>query len=288
VNIPNSHEMNVEAEVRAPVATAQLVHFHFQNPVENVMREQQSYRFDLCLTPRPSNARASYHNRWGSHRFERIGNLFVVPPGASLHARSDGCCEQTSVLCHIDPQPIREWLDDTLPWTDRGLSAGLDIRDRNIHSLLLRLAEEVRNPGFASEMLLELIAAQMAIELARYCTQSGERPTTGGLASWRLRRIDARLREENSQPTLAELAQLCGVSNRQLTRGFRESRGCSIGDFVANDRAEQAKQRLATDESIKSIAYSLGFASPSSFCFAFRRATGEAPGVFRQRLRRIH
>jgi AraC family transcriptional regulator len=51
---------------------------------------------------------------------------------------------------------------------------------------------------------------------------------------------------------------------------------------------EQAKRRLATDESVKAIAYSLGFGSPSSFCFAFRRVTGDTPGEFRHRLRGTH
>jgi AraC family transcriptional regulator len=74
---------------------------------------------------------------------------------------------------------------------------------------------------------------------------------------------------------------------RQLTRGFRMSRNRSIGDHVAQCRIDNAKQMLATEQSIKAIAYTLGFASPSSFSVAFRRATGETPSQFRQRLQRI-
>jgi AraC family transcriptional regulator len=107
---------------------------------------------------------------------------------------------------------------------------------------------------------------------------------TGGLAAWRLRLIDERLREIRAAPTLEELAKLCNLSVRQLTRGFRASRGRSIGEHVAQCRIENAKRLLATDESVKAIAYSLGFSSPSSFSFAFRRATGETPREFRQRL----
>jgi AraC family transcriptional regulator len=73
---------------------------------------------------------------------------------------------------------------------------------------------------------------------------------------------------------------------RQLTRGFRASRGCSIGDYIASRRLDHAKQLLATGQSVKAIAYSLGFASPSSFCFAFRRATGQTPREFRNGLTR--
>jgi AraC family transcriptional regulator len=70
---------------------------------------------------------------------------------------------------------------------------------------------------------------------------------------------------------------------RQLTRAFRASCGHSIGDHVAQCRIDNAKRLLVTDESIKSIAYSLGFASASSFSFAFRCATGQTPRAFRER-----
>ncbi len=280
--LPVDTLMTVEGELRAPVATAQLVQFHFPEPIDSVLHDKELFRIDLCLTPRPRNARACYLERWSSQRFEPIGNLFLVPPGESMLAMSDGGCKQASIVCQLHPQPLRDWFEEDLQWTDRGLVAGLDIREANIRTLLLRLAEEARNPGFASEMLVELIVAQLAIEVARYCSVNNDGAAPSGLASWRLRIIEERLREVGAPPTLAELAGLCQLSVRQLTRGFRSSRDCSIGDYVANNRVEQAKQLLVTDQSVKAVAYALGFASPSSFCYAFRRATGETPGQFRQ------
>jgi len=132
-------------------------------------------------------------------------------------------------------------------------------------------------------MLVELICGQIAIELGRYCAGVNEGPVTGGLAPWRLRMIDERLRETQNVPTLDELAALCKLSVRQLMRGFRASRGCSIGDYVARTRLEHAKRMLVTDQSVKAISYSLGFASPSSFTYAFRSLLGETPREFRQR-----
>jgi AraC family transcriptional regulator len=275
--------MTIEAEVRVPVATAQLAHFHVTDPADNIMREKEEYWLDLCLTPRPRNARACYRDHWAPHRFERIGNVFVLPPQETMQTKSDGGSPQTSVVCHLRPEAMRQWFDGDLLWTDRRLEASLNIPDANIRGLLLRMAEELRNPGFASEMLVELVAAQLVIELGRYCTTIADSPASGGLAPWRLRLIDERLREVREAPTLGELAALCNLSVRQLTRGFRASRACSIGDHVAFSRLDNAKQLLTTEQSVKAIAYSLGFASPSSFCFAFRRATGETPRQYRQR-----
>jgi len=113
-----------------------------------------------------------------------------------------------------------------------------------------------------------------------------ERPVHGGLAAWQLRLIDERLQEVREAPTLVVLAALCRISVRQLTRAFRESRVCSIGTFVANSQMGHAKRLLAADESVTSIAHTLGFSSNSNFCFAFRRATGMTPGQFRRTLLR--
>jgi len=279
-----SDVMTIEAELRVPLATAQLVRFHFAEPADNLFCEDR-YQLDLCLTPRPRNARACYPERWGRERFERIGHVFLVPPGEAMLARSDDCGQQSSIICQLHPDSMRAWLGRDLEWDARRLMAGLDIREANIRSLLLRLAEEARAPGFASDVLVELIAKQLGIELTRYWSAAHDDSPLRGLAPWRLRLIDERLREESKAPTLAELAALCGLSVRQLTRGFRASRGCSIGEHVENCRVEHARRLLAADQSVKAIAYSLGFASPSGFCFAFRRVTGETPREYRERAR---
>lgn len=253
-------------------------------PATHTRREEENYWLDLCLTPRPGNARACYIERWAPHRYKRIGSVFILPPRETMQACTDGGPGQASVLCHLRPEPFRRWFDGELEWTDCRLEAGLDIGDVNVRRLLLRLAEELRSPGFASETMVELITAQVVLELSRYCVTIKERGATGGLAPWRLRLIDERLRETCKPATLTELAALCKISVRQLTRAFRTSRGISIGDHVAQCRIDNAKRLLARDESVKAVAHSLGFASTSSFSFAFRRATGQTPREFQARL----
>jgi AraC family transcriptional regulator len=278
--------MTVEAELRVPAATVQLVRFHVTEPADDILRGEEEYWLDLCLSPRPVNARACYRDRWAPNHFERIGDVFLVPPRETVRTRSDGGRPQGSILCHLRPEPMRAWLGADWDWTDRQLKAGLDIADANVRGLLLRLAEEARHPGFASDVMVELIIGQIAIELARYCAAAKDDAAAGGLAPWRLRMIDERLREVRQAPTLAELARLCKLSVRQLTRGFRSSRGRSIGEHLVQSRLENAKRLLTTEQSVKAIAYSLGFASPSSFSYAFRRAVGETPREFRQRVLR--
>ena len=49
---PDNGLMTIEAELRVPVATVQLVHFLFTEPISGPMREDDEYRLDLCLSPR--------------------------------------------------------------------------------------------------------------------------------------------------------------------------------------------------------------------------------------------
>src|SRR4029077_18020638 len=118
-------------------------------------------------TPRPENARAGYHDRWGPHRFERLGDIFLLPPGEALHVRSE-TGRQSSILCRLQTDLVRGWMETDVEWTDRRLEDTLDIPKLNIRRLLARLAEETRHPGFASDALFELIVSQLAIELGRH------------------------------------------------------------------------------------------------------------------------
>lgn len=271
------------AKLSLPQATAHIMRFALDNPTNRVFRSIDGYWLDMCLTPRPENARGCYVERWGPHRFEKLGDIFLVPPGEPLHVRSDVGEDQTSIVCQIEAGAIDCWLEGGIEWTDRRLEAGLDITDAQIRFCLAQLAKEARNPGLASARMGEMLAGQLAIEVARYCEAIADGPISGGLASWRLRLIDERLHRQGPPPSLAELAELCNISIRQLTRGFRTSRGRTVGEHIAQTRIEAAKRMLGTKDSIKSIAFALGYVSPSSFSYAFRRATGTTPRQFRQR-----
>ena len=272
----------VDAELTAPAITAQLVRYDIPAPTRSVLVDPHAYQINLCLTPRPLDARAGYHRRWGPHRRERLGDIFLIPPGEELFI-GGGSVQQASLLCQLRRDRVEEVIGQRLEWTDRQIETTLDIASARIRALLFRLAEEVRFPGLAAERMLEFLGGELAVELGRHCLEVAERPTTGGLAGWRLRLIDERLAEDAAPPALPEMPWLCHLSVRQLRRGYRVSRGCSIGDHVEQRRMETAKRLLMAGDSVKAAAFALGFTSPSSFTFAFRRAVGLSPSQFRQR-----
>lgn len=272
--------MEVEAQLCLPTANLRLVHYRFNRPANGSLNGDGNFRVELCLTSRHRSTRGCFREQWSPHRFERIGELFVVHRNARLVARSDESAGISAIVCELNGDSVLEFFGSLRDPTDKLLVASLDVREARIHAPMLKLAEELKNPGFAHEFMADCITRQLTLELIRHGGVI-DRIGADGLAAWQQRVIEERLNEIKSAPTLAELAALCKISVRQLTRGFRASKGCSLGGYVASRQMEQAKGLLASDRSVAMIAAMLGFATSSSFCFAFRRAAGMSPKQFR-------
>jgi AraC family transcriptional regulator len=273
----------IEAEMRLDLGRIQLVREIWNDSID-VVGSPREHRLEFALIKPPETARGCFPDHWGPHRFERIGQLFLFPAEQTVHAKSD-CRQQHSIVCSFDPAAVARWFGE-LPWTHGRLQCSLDIASANIRSLLLRIGEEMRVPRFAHETMVELMTAQVAIELARHLTGMAESMTPRGLAAWRMRLIEERLSDGSAPPSLSELAGLTQLSVRQMTRSFRISRGRSIGSYMAERSLEHAKRLLASGDRVKSVAFALGFTAPSNFATAFQRATGETPRQYRQRASR--
>ncbi|MET0269039.1 MAG: AraC family transcriptional regulator [Sphingomonas sp.] len=278
----SSQFFTVDARHKSETATVQVGRYHLDEPLDDMLRIGDGYRLNLLLSGRGGNPRARYRDRWASHRFAPVGSLFLVREDEPVVARREASAG-TSMSCRLKPRALEAWFDGDLRWTDPALEESLDLGSAPLKYLLRRMVLELNEPGFAHAVMMDALVAQAVVELSRYCTKIVDRRPNGGLTAWRLRRIDERLAEQVDAPTLDELARLCGLSVRQLTRGFRVSRGCSIADHVADRRLEHATRMLREGRSIKTVAGLIGYASVSSFTYAFRKSTGLTPGAFRAR-----
>jgi AraC family transcriptional regulator len=155
--------------------------------------------------------------------------------------------------------------------------------------MLQRLSEEAFAPGFASDILTEALGVAVLVDLSRYfdsISQTTKCENTG-LENWQLRRIIEFINElSGRQPTLLDLAELCGIGKRTFMRRFKKSTGLTVSDYVQQQQLIKAEHYLQeTDLPIKEISYRVGFASPSNFTLAFRRAVGQTPGQFRRHIK---
>jgi AraC-like DNA-binding protein len=80
--------------------------------------------------------------------------------------------------------------------------------------------------------------------------------------------------------SLAELAQVSGLSPYRLTRLFSASIGIPPHSYQIQLRIELAKRRLLAGGSVSDIGYDVGFFDLSHFTRHFRRYVGVAPGVY--------
>ncbi len=147
------------------------------------------YWLQIALLPRPGNVRGCFPNQWAPHRFEPIGEMFLLPAGQVVHAQHSGYYgRQRSIACIFPPDAMRDWFDDEFKWTDGRLLGGFDIMNPMIRQQLLALGEEVSNPGFATDAIVEFMMGQIAIQLARHCIGIPETKAVGGLACQRRRK----------------------------------------------------------------------------------------------------
>lgn len=78
---------------------------------------------------------------------------------------------------------------------------------------------------------------------------------------------------------LREVADFIGMSERQLSRRFREHDGRSVTGYVTERRLERARALLAEGHSAKEAAYACGFKGPAYFSRCFKHYTGHAPSL---------
>lgn len=273
--------LEIDAEVELSSARIQLVRLHHIGPSAHMFVREGVYWVDLSLTPRRPTASGRYVDFWGSHRSAELGALIALPPGKRLELKSAGG-RHASLLCQLQQENVDRFLPDDFEWTDRRLEACFSLASEPIRAAMLRLNHEIKSPGLKSDILCEAIITQLSLDLARYFISVCNPDEKGGLASWRQRLIDERVHDQGELPTLFELAKICKMSIRQLTRGFRASRGCAIGEYLAQARIEAAKRKLVSSENIKTVSKEVGYASQSSFTAAFRRATGTTPNQYRK------
>ncbi|MGI5479876.1 GlxA family transcriptional regulator [Streptomyces lavendofoliae] len=180
--------------------------------------------------------------------------------------------EHPSVEVDADPIFIR----DGDVWTGAGITACLDL------SLAL-----------VAEDFGETVALRVARQLVMYLKRPGGQsqfsvpldPVSTTRRMEDLRHFVARNVTEHL--TVAALARHAHVSERQLTRIFKDELGTTPAAYVEAARVEVARTHLeTTDSTLDRVASASGFATTDTLVRAFRRRLGTTPSEYRGRFRR--
>ena len=79
------------------------------------------------------------------------------------------------------------------------------------------------------------------------------------------------------------LAELCGVSLRQLERYFQSDYQCPPARWLSRERFRLARRLLDRAHPIKEVAYAVGFKNNAHFSTAFKREHGISPSEYLKR-----
>lgn len=266
---------------------AEVRKFSWSSPSELVWGTGRScYLLDMPLNREANGAIAQYITSSSGGDSEPLGHISLVPPGQTVRTRSSGSGQCRSIRCALDAELVEALLPNKPCWDadPRLLRNTFSIRSGRMEWLLHSLSKELQHPGFASAAMAEAIAGQLAVELIRNLEldRADGRGRCGGLAPWRLRLIRERIERDGPSPTLGELAELCNITVRHLTRAFREETGETIGDLIAGVMVDRASRLLRDGARVADVAKALGYTSAGSFSTAFRKATGLSPSELKE------
>lgn len=86
----------------------------------------------------------------------------------------------------------------------------------------------------------------------------------------------------NNPPGLSEIAQLVGLNEYKLKRGFKETFNTTVFEYLTGQRLQLANQYLLdTRKTSAEIAYELGYSTPQHFNNAFKKKFGVTPNSVR-------
>ena len=104
-----------------------------------------------------------------------------------------------------------------------------------------------------------------------------------GLPPFTLRKVtDHVAKHFDRNLTLADLAEVAGMSTYHFAHLFKEATGQAPYQYVIGQRIEEAKRLLRhTDWPIMQVCLAVGYESQGHFTTLFKRVVGVTPGQYR-------
>lgn len=213
----------------------------------------------------------------------RVSPDFLITLPAGVESFWGGCPEMVRGWFHLHFEPkvvvaaSEEFgcdLDAVMLQPHRDL--------RHLVMAAIDLTRKVSPSALVWDSLMWLILHQLA-NVARTGRDAIPRGVQQ-LAPWQARRAIEYMRENlDRDVALAELADLCHISQYHFARGFRNSVGQPPHRYLMLMRLDRARDLLANSTMpVIEVALSVGYQTPQAFARAFRKVCGATPSAFRK------
>ncbi|SPB17690.1 AraC family transcriptional regulator [Caballeronia novacaledonica] len=221
------------------------------------------------------------HCRCDGQRMSRVqtqGDADVIPAGLDGEWADDADC--TILRIGFTDEFARRTLSQI---GTRGASARImprfQWRDARFQHLAWALRAELEAERASDALYAESLCVAMIVRLAHaddaFATRSSTPMLTRRLAMRITDYIDAHL---DARLTLAELAEVAGLSVPHFKVLFRATFGAPVHRYVVAQRIERAKRLLAQGHmTVSGIALECGFAHASHMAYWMKRTLGVTP-----------
>ena len=184
------------------------------------------------------------------------------------HSRIEARAEEVKDGCAVD-------LIDRIGFTDPVAGRILDI-----------LGNEVYRPpplDFLVEQTLDLLCAHLVRSHSSRSASAGP-VRARGLTERQLLRLSAHVGSRlHHEISLAEMADVAGLSRNHFCTAFRLATGLTPYEWLTRERMQEARRRLSdTQEPITEIALAIGYNTPSAFTASFRKIFATTPSSYRR------
>lgn len=218
------------------------------------------------------------------------GTVWLCPAGIAedmIHLYGE---IRDSVHLYLPAQPLsRTCLEELdIDPSDVRLRYEGGFRDPTIESIAGAISAELRGVHPVSALLVETMAAALAVYLVRRYSDRTPEATRlpaarGSLDQGRLQRVlDMIGTSLDKDLTLDNLAKQASLSPFHFARSFKAATGTSPHRYVLERRIERARKLLEIGSlSLAEVAAACGFSSQAHFSTVFRQSAGMSPGAFR-------
>lgn len=219
------------------------------------------------------------------------GDLFIARPGEKHEIIADD----------KDPMAIYYWAytlvpDNNTPKDDLHrlltafISSNTTICPYQVYceTILNALTFETNGKDVAYTYMVSGLVKQLIVETARASTDlspSQEEKPAGNYKETVVKTVKHYLNDNYSQPLkLEQIAAQVHLSERHLTRIFKEVTGMRIKQYFTDIKIKMAKQLiLSTSNSVFEIAYKTGFQDARHFSTVFKKQVGLSPTAFKEK-----
>lgn len=239
---------------------------------------------DVVLLPAGAEHILSSTPRGQARAFDRVAKERLMSQTGDLDLGGLGI--ETRFLCasytydHDVAQPLMALLPNVLHLSVDNYSG------TPIEPTLRLLAHEVRGADHGSRAIVNRLIDVLLVHVLRIWLTEHTDESPSWLHALRDSEVAKALTALHTHPeqqwTVATLAAEVGVSRATLARRFPEHVGETPLVYLTRWRMDLAAQRLRrTNDTVNSVARSVGYSSEFAFSRAFSRARGVPPGRYR-------